>query len=464
MKQEQCNYEEWLTTISNTRLIYNTISELEDTLDNHSIHSNGIKRSFTTPQRLRAAFRDLKEETALMTDDFVSLDWFMTSYKAAWTFYRNHLSRRTSPEQIAHELLVCRFHPDGPDAANKKAAAIYEHITDHDISLSIVIMLLMKALPGYDSKGGDVTDITGTYDSVLNLLAQFGSDLPFIESLPLIAKARNEESKSRIKLYAHVSNIIHTIEAYAKESKTYDMSTTIKEISIPLDLNGFWNECGGTTAGTDFWQIWKASVPGTYFAIKWHKDADNRLTGIKYCVGLTSTPDGRMTVYIIHPLFMKHKIQGKPWGDIDHVWYTTDVPDSDRPLQLPLLRIHPSAVWPGKIMLTRVEESETTDLYERWLDHCETEMQFPECDYEFRAGIHAITNDAIYVMTDVENEYFRIPKDGNNGFDKIKIDDNVGLMVMNNHKYLAFDEFLLYISTSKKSLAKYGIKRVREIS
>ena len=42
--EEQNKYEEWLTTIANTRLLFNTVEEMENYLDNHSIHSNGIKR------------------------------------------------------------------------------------------------------------------------------------------------------------------------------------------------------------------------------------------------------------------------------------------------------------------------------------------------------------------------------------------------------------------------------------
>lgn len=34
MKQEQIRYEEWLTTIANTRLVYNTMEELEQFFDN----------------------------------------------------------------------------------------------------------------------------------------------------------------------------------------------------------------------------------------------------------------------------------------------------------------------------------------------------------------------------------------------------------------------------------------------
>lgn len=47
-------YEEWLTAIANTRLLFNTMAELEDWLDNHSLHNNGVKRSFKSVQRMRA--------------------------------------------------------------------------------------------------------------------------------------------------------------------------------------------------------------------------------------------------------------------------------------------------------------------------------------------------------------------------------------------------------------------------
>ena len=72
MKKEQIKYEEWLTTIANTRLVYNTMAELEEFLDNRSIHSNGMKRSFGSYQKLRSTFRDLKVEVGLQTDNLVT--------------------------------------------------------------------------------------------------------------------------------------------------------------------------------------------------------------------------------------------------------------------------------------------------------------------------------------------------------------------------------------------------------
>ena len=76
-------YEEWLTAIANTRLLFNTMAELEDWLDNHSLHNNGVKRSFKSVQRMRAAFRDLKEQVRLDTDEVIDLEELLAEYSEA---------------------------------------------------------------------------------------------------------------------------------------------------------------------------------------------------------------------------------------------------------------------------------------------------------------------------------------------------------------------------------------------
>lgn len=94
-------YEEWLTAIASTRLLFNTMAELEDWLDNHSLHNNGVKRSFKSVQRMRAAFRDLKEQVRLDTDEAEDLEMLLGEYQTAWRFYEEHLSRRANPEELA---------------------------------------------------------------------------------------------------------------------------------------------------------------------------------------------------------------------------------------------------------------------------------------------------------------------------------------------------------------------------
>lgn len=69
----------------------------------------------------------------------------------------------------------------------------------------------------------------------------------------------------------------------------------------------------------------------------------------------------------------------------------------------------------------------------------------------------------IYIPSDGENEYYQIPKEAYEGLEKTQFGDSVGTMIMNNKLYLVFDEFMLYIATTKNELKKYGIKKVTQI-
>ena len=115
-------YEEWLTAIAGTRLLFNTMAELEDWLDNHSLHNNGVKRSFKSVQRMRAAFRDLKEQVRLDTDEAEDLEMLLGEYQTAWRFYEEHLSRRANPEDIAFQLLQFCYAPAPPKNLNPRIA------------------------------------------------------------------------------------------------------------------------------------------------------------------------------------------------------------------------------------------------------------------------------------------------------------------------------------------------------
>ena len=48
--------------------------------------------------------------------------------------------------------------------------------------------------------------------------------------------------------------------------------------------------------------------------------------------------------------------------------------------------------------------------------------------------------------------------------EQIQLNDNVGLMTMNNSTFIVFDELSLYIPTTKNELRKYGIEKVNYIT
>ena len=481
-------YEEWLTTIANTRLIYNTMDELETMMDNHSIHNNGMRRCFSSPQKLRAAFRDLKVEVGLMTDDTLHLDTLLKHYQRAWSFYHEHFYRRTNPERIAWELLSYLYPPYRREGLSKKKAETYQQIADEDIHVPFILLMLLKVVPGYDSKEGDIANMPELYERTMTLLETFTADyMPCLPNegkseyyadntavnepqgtgtslLPAIIKAREERNKTRLMLLYHVTQVLDTYEAFADTENLYDVSESVKARRVNLDITGYWNECGGQLLNTDFWQIEDALDYGSYFATHWHKKADGSCQGIRYALFLAEGDDGRLVYYMIHPEAIKHRMKGKPYVDGDHVWYVTDMMD-DKPDQLPLHRMMTSKVWPRDIPLTRCTDESVLNQYDRWLNHdCEVVRPFGHLEYVFIPRLYAITEQNLYISTENEGEYYKVPTSAVEGFDRIQMGDNVGTMTMNHRVYLVFDELLLFIPVTHAELKKYGIAIVREIT
>ncbi len=459
----ETRYEEWLTTIANTRLIYNTMDELEDMLDNHSIHSNGIRRCYFTPQRLRSAFRDLRVEVEEQTNDRIHLERTLCRYKEAWLFYKENLSRRSDPHAIALELLRYSYPPYCKEGLGPKKISIFQQAIDQNISIQFLVLLLLKAFPGYDSKDGDIADMPVVYERVIALLENFFGSCGVNRVNPSLIVAREEKHKTRLMLLNHVLEILDTYESFANSTNMYDLASTMKQQAVNLDITGYWNECGGKLQYTEFWQIEDASNDGYYFLTKWHKNADNKLTGIRYQMTITDYGDGNLVYYIMHPTAIKQHMKGIPLCDSDHTWYLSPYIQGT-PLELPLQRKLFSGVWPKEIPLTRCTDSSVIAQYEQWLQHdCTIQKTYRNLEYYFDPNLYAATPTHLYIPTDKECEYYKIPRSAHEGLDRVQLGDNVGTMRMGNKTYLVFDEFLLFIQTTKEELQRYNIEKVCHI-
>ena len=463
MTQEQQKYEEWLTTIANTRLLFNTVSELEDFLDAPSIHSNGIKRCFISLQRLRSAYRDLLVEVDSMTHGSLFLDDIMTQYRDAWIFFRNNLARRSDPSAVALELLRFCYPPHDVEKIAKSKLAIFEQVNEQNISVPFLVLMLLKIIPGYDSKVGDVTDMPQLYKKAMDFLLEYTQDGSILSVQPSINLAQQEENKSRIMLLYHFKNIISTFIGYSDQENLYETSSLLKENTVDLDIDGFWSEREDNVCNTNFWQIQCLTNSGGYFAIRWSKDSCNRLVCVRYTMFLFQTVDGALCAYMLHPCAIMRRIKGENYKDRDQVWYKTLMPDSPSPSSLHFCRVHSSKEWSSFFKLTRITNDDTIRTYSHWLDTLRTENQYQQFEYTLRPSIYAITHDHIYIFDHADEMFFQVPRDSDNGFDRISLNDTVGIMEMNGKRYLVFDELMLYIQILKSNLQEYGIKKVENV-
>ena len=454
-------YEEWLTTIASTRLLFNTMAELENWLDNHSLHNNGVKRSFKSVQRMRAAFRDLKEQVRLDTDEAEDLEMLLGEYHSAWRFYENHLSRRANPEELAFQLLQFCYAPAPPTNLNPRISQTFLQVQTERISTPFLIAFLLKAIPGYGSRDGDATDMPQKYEAVMQLLERVTSNTPTFTLLPALAKAKQEQNKTRLMLIYHTHEVLEIYNGLTHPQGIYDTVDYVKQQTMMLELDGFWNECEGRNEHTHFWQFVEAGNNTGHFMYHWEKLADGTMRHTRFLVRFLCGEQGKPVANIMHPLAFWQHIQGHPYSDAVNTYYLVEKSKGKRPLKLNLLREFPCKEWPAKINLTRVTNEALNEQYANWIAHSkEITALYPSAEYLFHPSLFAVSVNYIYILSVIDDFLYRIPRDAHDGFERIKMGDNVGVLLMDNKAYLAFDELDVYLLIEPETLEKYGITKV----
>ncbi len=275
------------------------MSDLEAQLDNRSIRTNGIPRSFGTPQKLRSAYRDLKEEVGNMTDGTMNLDYIMRDYRAASDFYCQNLSRRAYPEDVAASLLLYCYPPYRRQGLGAARTAVFQQVVDRSINVPFLILMLLKAVPSYKSKSGDVVGYGGQFLNVISFIERVTSGDVF-DHFSAIRSAKEEPNKTRLMLLHHVTKILNIYMLYSCNDFIYDASNDLKSSSVGLDIVGYWNTDGGGLETTDFYRIEYALRCGYYFLVKCHK-AGNRLEVSRFTMVVSESLSGNLIFNIIHP-------------------------------------------------------------------------------------------------------------------------------------------------------------------
>ena len=454
-------YEEWLTAIANTRLLFNRMAELEDWLDNHSLHNNGVKRSFKSVQRMRAAFRDLKEQVRLDTDEVIDLEELLAEYSVAWHFYDKHLARRANPEELASQLLQFYYSPEPATNLNSRTSQIFQQVLAQDISVPFLISFLLKAIPGYASRDGDATDMPLKYEAVMQLLEHFTSNTRVFTSLPALSKARQEKKKTRLMLIYHTREVLEIYNGLSHPQGIYDTADNVKQQTVALDLDGFWNECAGRNEHTHFWQFVEADNNTGHFMFHWEKLADGTMRHTRFLIRFLWGEQGKPVANIMHPLAFSQHIQGHPYSDAVNTYYHVEKLEDKHPSELNLRREFPSDVWSAKINLTRVTDKALNEQYDNWITHNKgVTAQYSSAEYTFYPSLFAVSINYIYILSVIDDFLYRIPRDAHDGFERIKMGDNVGQLLMDDKAYLAFDELDLYLPIEPETLEKYGITKV----
>ena len=230
---------------------------------------------------------------------------------------------------------------------------ILEEIEEKNYSIPILVLLLLKAWPGYESKEGDVKDFDILYDKVIAFMNDITKNSGYFEQMPAVNDAMQELHKTRITLLNHVKCILSSYADFASPSSIYELSQLMKDNLVDLDIEGYWNEYGGKMSRSDFWLIEKTAYAGMYFATKYNKKQNNVVEKLRYSMQISKSATS-LFVYLIHPKAVKHLVNGIAYDEGDHCYYQAERPkDRNDVTELNLTRTYNYKGWENRITLTK---------------------------------------------------------------------------------------------------------------
>lgn len=217
-------YADWLNAVHRLRLLRNTTRELSE-VTKIQLHNNSFnkKSSFIA----RCIYSEFCREAQKRTN--VDLDKLMCDYNAASRSFEKIAKPRKNPPEFYREVLRCLL--DEKFAASEAAAPYRAAAEDFlDVDVAILILLVLKILPSFQSKGGDVDP--NTHLEHLNFLRDFFQPLyegcRIFKFAPYLTKMYQDAARhiQRRDLYTRL-DLIHF---------TQEIITNLKNNYIPSQL------------------------------------------------------------------------------------------------------------------------------------------------------------------------------------------------------------------------------------
>jgi len=467
-KNRKPNHLEWLRVIISSRLIFNTLDEYADYLENKNLKNNSLKSIYNTEFKQRAVFNDFKVYIHKMTNGYIDLEKLMYEYKEASDYYKKHLSRRVDKEKLAKNILDIEFNrvtfESRKELIDNKDTAFAVEISCLDINMYMVILLFLNLLPCYKSKGKDTADdFYRNYYKVIDMVKDVTSNSLIYDVLPEIEQAANDSEKSIIKLLWHLDKIYLAYRKHVCNNEFYNEASLTKNRRWNWDLSGFWTT-DNCNLSTDFWVVLKTNEKGVFNFSHCKKTSENKIISSSYTAQLLLGDSDDMIIEVNTPNFIRHITEGSKIGKEDQVSYVMEEPiDTTNINQINLNQKYRNTSWPKKINLTKVTDDNITKTYLSWIESLKIEEKFDVLDYEVNEFcLAAMTKSAVYIDGEKSGTYYRIPIDLVKNMTKLNMESSVERIKYKGRLYIYFWEFDLCIK--EEDFAEKGIEIVDAIS
>ena len=443
---------------------------------------NAIRRTFLFCNSLQdkkyAVFSTFENELKeIAQDNAASLKNLLDEYEQTSGFYDNedlrrkkYLSNMDSVLAIVESIYFTHVLPEDRKLA-KLVDSLYDPESDRlkipGMNIAILALMLLKIIPGYNSRDGDVEDIGGDYSRACGLIDQFYLNAN-IECNLFRKNIEDKIKEGKISL-----NRVCIIEVLDVCMNNVDFSRNHRhefhELYRYYNIDGLWVEFGkgqptifyniyfnGMTYSMEMVDISKRPVQYILFGVE--TIYDEYEAKIR-CI--TTNPRGRTRV-----------VQGKTVGVLDYSVHNLDLldefgnPDFENPVILKLtdVHVHPNYDFHAK-MLHKASES-LEKMFENTAASCECCDRYANYRTVYDVGtcILAITQNHIYVKARENNFVYRIDKEKYEykNISSVRIDSPAGIAtIASDGPYIGFESIGLYIDVKNEStLRDKGVEKI----
>ena len=465
------------------RLFRNTKKEFGEYIEYNLTTNNSILK--IKPFTARCLYRELSSQIFSDTYSTFEIDKELEEYQKASDIYLNKIKKKRIDLQEPKLLysFLRYYYTDGlqePDYKNKDLDKLIHIVNkNNEVDVPFLLLLILKILPPYNSKQGDVKDINADFARVYHFFEGFVKDSPNLTELPVLEIMKHTFNqcthKNRIFLIDMTKRILGCFCALTNPGDAYD-SNAVSDKKVPNIDECYWYDTDTSSDTTTFWQF-EQMATFDYFLYRYKIKIDRKEVEYnKFEVSFFNNLN-YLTLYAAKSSSILEFIIEKKIIQMDkQAWYKCKLDNETFPNKIELCEILAGEPFLGFKTLSRLTDSKKEEqITNRIKEHKSINAKDnpEENEYTFLSAPIAITEKFIYIQMDnseeEENEnnnqhYYRISKENNEGLKKIMLNDFVGILTIQNRKYIGFSPLSLFLEvTDEKALIENKVEVVDRI-
>lgn len=442
--EDSIRYKEYLQTIFNTRLLFNTRRELAEYIGMPSLASNSVEK-IKSPFQRKAIYSELAKEYDELTDGQTSLDGIMEAYQRTSLFYFGHLERNLKRHN--NDTFLFNF-----------IDQCYVGGVDEDyLDAAMLLLYAIHVLPTYNARSKDIGNFRLLATRLKDFLKRYVSRNPLLSDMPMISMMFGEMDKEEkhegisCNNRAYLINIAHVVleryHAFKNPQAMQVLAARMYESGPQTDIEGYWTERDGTV----FWKVESVAQNNSFFLYQWQFDAGSRTASYtRYSMQLM---DDNSVCMLVAPWAVA-KIAAQDIHNDDKpitAWYKFDIDEERR--HFSITSMFRSNEFPPALSLSKVTDKNTIGIFDNVIKEYSVSDNYAEYHFDFYLTAEAITDEVIFVG--FPHGTFRIPFDRNPEFAGASMQDNIGYMTIGDKLYIVYDDRNIYIdATDLKRLEK----------